>query len=486
MSETSLCDINRAIDRVYKSQRRFIVRMKIRKIKYNNHPVLGNLELDLVNHITGQPYDTIILAGENGSGKTTILSSLNTFLCLGSFEYFDSIEYEVNGQHYMAKQTGDGNDAKYGFYDRIDLQSNVTERIHSNKNNGRDRIEADTFDIRHNGCVYSKARANFSVRAIKGTTSMDVDNDRYDRDDQEDFSSLKQLIIDIQETDNEKLRDQMVHSPEQEFRYTDIEPSTKMYRFKQAFDHFFETIKYDGVVTKDGEKIVQFNKHDSKVTIDKLSTGEKQIVYRGAFLLRNVGRLDGATIMIDEPELSMHPKWQNKILCYFKDLFKDDNGTQKAQMFFATHSEYVVGEALNDGANTLVIVLSDNEGTIEKNEVRTPLVLPTITASEINYAAFDVPSIDYHIALYGAIQTKYNKHSISCCDDFIHTQCQPVYIDATHGFITNYNGNTYHTLPTKIRNHIDHPDNPYTFTEDELKTSIQLMRDILLNVRITP
>lgn len=140
-----------------------------------------------------------------------------------------------------------------------------------------------------------------------------------------------------------------------------------------------------------------FTKHKKDITIDVLSTGEKQIVYRGIYLLRNVGKLDGAAIMIDEPELSMHPKWQKRILKYFKDLFTADDGSQKTQLFFATHSEYVIGEALKDPNNTLVIVLRDNNGTIEKNEVRTPFVLPTITASEINYVAFNVFSIDYHI-----------------------------------------------------------------------------------------
>lgn len=69
--------------------------MKIRKVKWANHPILGNLELDLVNPATNKPYSTVVLAGENGTGKTTILETLNTFLSIGSFEPFDAIEYEV-------------------------------------------------------------------------------------------------------------------------------------------------------------------------------------------------------------------------------------------------------------------------------------------------------------------------------------------------------------------------------------------------------
>lgn len=37
--------------------------------------------------------------------------------------------------------------------------------------------------------------------------------------------------------------------------------------------------------------------------------------------------------MVDEPELSMHPKWQKNILRYYKNLFTDNNGVQIAQLF---------------------------------------------------------------------------------------------------------------------------------------------------------
>lgn len=61
--------------------------------------------------------------------------------------------------------------------------------------------------------------------------------------------------------------------------------------------------------------------------------------------------------MIDEPELSMHPLWQKKILQYYKNLFTDDDSNQIVQLFFASHSEAVISEALQDIDDTKVIVL---------------------------------------------------------------------------------------------------------------------------------
>lgn len=65
----------------------------IRKIKWNDHAILGNLELDFTKP-DGSVYNTIVLAGENGTGKTTILETLSTFLNLGSIEPFEYIKQQ--------------------------------------------------------------------------------------------------------------------------------------------------------------------------------------------------------------------------------------------------------------------------------------------------------------------------------------------------------------------------------------------------------
>ena len=55
----------------------------IRKLKWKNHSILGNLELDFTKK-DGDIYKTIVIVGENGSGKTTILQTLANFLNLNS------------------------------------------------------------------------------------------------------------------------------------------------------------------------------------------------------------------------------------------------------------------------------------------------------------------------------------------------------------------------------------------------------------------
>lgn len=67
---------------------------KIKKITFHNHPILGNLFLDFCNQ-EGKSVDTVILAGENGTGKSTILNAIYTVVSqVADFEA--DVEYETN------------------------------------------------------------------------------------------------------------------------------------------------------------------------------------------------------------------------------------------------------------------------------------------------------------------------------------------------------------------------------------------------------
>jgi hypothetical protein len=239
-----------------------------------------------------------------------------------------------------------------------------------------------------------------------------------------------------------------------------------------AIDNFFTKIKYEKVVDDGNEKKILFNKNGNYVSIDTLSTGEKQIVFRGSYLLRNSNQLNGAAIMVDEPELSVHPKWQKNILKYYKDLFTQNN-QQVAQIFMATHSEYVLEDALNNDDKNLTIIINDVNGVIQAKRIDAPSVLPSIMSAETNYLAFDIVSNDYHIELYGWLQQRESRFTVKSCDDFIKNH--QLYIPAVHGKGSSFGATTYDTLSTFIRNAIDHPGPGQTFTERELRSSTELL-----------
>lgn len=452
--------------------------MKIRKIKYNNHPVLGNLELDFVNPNTGLAFDTIVLIGENGTGKTTILTSLCDYFNSITLQPFAYIEYDADGNQYRIEPVQDGQPC---FHNRLNISTGISETIYRNNSYDRAGMYADKKDLRSYASIFSKARADFKVDKIGNISTRTLDSEMREQDTNDNYTSLKQLIVDIDYQDSNDFKNQ---NRVGQVAWDTFYPTSRMHRFTNAFDSFFcGKVKFDRIGTVNQDNVIFFKKNNQDVSIDSLSTGEKQIVYRGAYLLKNNGKMDEGAVFIDEPELSMHPDWQRKILDYFQLLYKNPTGQMKAQMFLASHSEYLVETALKQN-NTLVIVLQENGGIVTAKPITMPLLLPSVIPSEVNYLAFGIPSVDYHIALYGAIQSTYGVHYITDCDKKIES-CVPYYNPALHEKLTpnpKKPASPYKTVCTKVRNHIDHPDTAPSYTEEEMVESIKLMREILMNV----
>jgi len=55
--------------------------LKLKKIKFNNHKILNNLEVNFCDD-NMKELNTVVIIGENGAGKTTLLRSI-----FNGFEY---------------------------------------------------------------------------------------------------------------------------------------------------------------------------------------------------------------------------------------------------------------------------------------------------------------------------------------------------------------------------------------------------------------
>lgn len=466
--------------------------MKIRKVKWQNHPVLRNLELDFTR-LDGSVYENIVLIGENGSGKTSVMESIGSFLNIGSFDEFEYLEFETNGTIFRALHRSERQQNKT-FFRLQNTATGETEEINVDRQYNNNRL-SEPKDPRSYGCAISKARANYKTDKITHTATSELDDNKYSNDNDDNFTSLKQMFVDIVAQDE---HDYTVINEGKDHEHTiTVEDfrlhHSKQYRFVRAFDAFFADrgLKYGEVKNVEGNKEILFEKGANQILIDNLSTGEKQIVYRGMFLLRNLNVLSGTVVFVDEPELSMHPLWQKKILPFYEDLFKDGARQRTAQMFFATHSNFVVDSSFEDPDNHLVILLSsDANGAISCHQVNNAdRVLPRVSPAEINYLAFHLPSVEYHVELYGYLQSKVGVSAtgqplnVKQTDDYIKNH--RLYDAARHykQYVFTRPGGAqtvYDTLCTYIRNCIDHPDpaaHP-TPTEAEMETSIELLREL--------
>lgn len=434
----------------------------ITKLNWNNYQQLGNLNLCFLKG-DGTPYKNIVLAGENGTGKTAILDSLSTFLNLGSIEPFSSIEYIIDSKKYIDTPEAEG--SQHGFHTRRNVDDGTTKHISVVGERNKSRISDDKEDIRGYGCAYSRAKSGFLTNPVRSTTTMQLDSEKHFSDQSSDYTSIKQLLVDIYYQDAGMLFEEAKKNGVVEYSPS----NTKLNRFTESFNNFFDELEFSGIDTSSDQELkIVFLKHGTSVAIDDLSTGEKQIVFRGASLLKDCNAIKNGVVLIDEPELSLHPKWQAKILSFYIGLF-DEN----TQVIVATHSEYVIREALEHSDDTLVIVLTDDNGVVKTHRITSPFSLPSITAAETNYLAFGINSSDYHIQLYGYYQSKFNLTTVKACDESImNSNC---FDETKHKKVSHYGSTTYYTLPTYIRNAIDHPDNGNKYSEAELSESIELL-----------
>ncbi|MCR6513358.1 ATP-binding protein [Clostridium sp. LY3-2] len=350
--------------------------MRIKKVEVKNNIVLGDMSI-LFTDENMKVKDIIILAGENGCGKTTLLEIIYNFVsgeCANNENTRDEInkitvefsDYEIeklkrsNILNYYFNNL-DGKEVnfimdynlKYGQGFKINYKTNNKEIKEVNINIINDSDIREIMKV-----VYSTAEINFRSAPIGTVTSKELDIDiRSLKQSSELGTEISQLLVDIKALDDADLSD-WVNEHSGEVPPEEIK-EIRLKRFKRAFSYIFDGKRFKGIKNINGSKEVIFEENGIETSINKLSSGEKQIVFRGGFLLKDSNKADGAIVLIDEPELSLHPRWQMKILEFFRRIFEDINGKQRSQLFVSTHSPFILH---NDSRiNDKVIVMKKNK-----------------------------------------------------------------------------------------------------------------------------
>lgn len=325
---------------------------KIRKIRFIDHPVLKNLELDFCD-ANENPVDTVLFAGENGTGKSTIIDAIYKATSFSPDWGFPlNIELEIDGKRV--------NIAYYWH----SWDKSQKAMLYVNDHLGMDSYigSSDTKDRYGFSSIFSDVDINFHANDVSTVTSLTLDSTSSSRRSNTDLPrQINQLLIDIQALDDADVAFAARENQEKTIKELQIEE--RIPRFTKAFNRMFDDLSYSRVTNRNGKKAILFRKNGVDVTIDSLSSGEKQVVYRGCFLLKDVNAMNGAFVFIDEPEISLHPTWQMKIMDYYKGIFTNEEGVQTSQIFAVTHSPFVIHN--ENRRNDKVIVLArDEQGNV--------------------------------------------------------------------------------------------------------------------------
>lgn len=388
--------------------------MYLSHLKIKNHPILKNLELDLTNPKTNEPYAVVAFVGENGCGKTTILNEIFNYE-KSEFIYDKQTPYTIVPKPFDALYLRQGS-----------LHRNAMKEV-------RKLIDGqDMYPT--NSATYTGGANPFGLRSNNAVNRIN--------------EGIKLI---------EKLGDDEI---------------TQIFK-----ENHIDEVWCSGEVTK------KIDGQDHGYNITNYSSGQQEILLK----IKDIRKMASGTdcVLLDEPETSLHPRWQKEIVNPIKLMLTDVDGNVP-QIFLATHSEKVL-ESLIARDDVLIVRLSKEDGEIKIETINEmDLRLPTLTFAELDYVVFHIPSLDYHDQLFTYFGAFFDKDTSTAIDLKVERKSEKVFGKKNIEEYKKERVNTrfnkvYMTkmLPTYIRDFFHHPNEIVPPTEEELIKSIELMRTLV-------
>ena len=299
--------------------------MKIKKIEIKNNKILKDISIDFEKD--GKIIDTIVVAGSNGSGKTTFLESIwNYFLEISEYrkDILEKIDITFNDDFEKLKDSNIISHLKYVNYDEKNDIKTYKETISS-------------FKVLPK-LIYIPTEINFSEVKTETTNF----HKEYSFFNMVDFNMIKDIPSYIVS--------RIMHILNQNENLTMLEARKKVTEEINSIFNILELdVKLKGI-SKDSKNMPIFeNSQGEEFDINELSSGEKQLFLRTLSI--KMLEPEDSIILIDEPELSLHPKWQQQIIKVYQSIGKNN------QIIVATHSPHILGSVHSEN----IIILSKNE-----------------------------------------------------------------------------------------------------------------------------
>lgn len=159
------------------------------------------------------------------------------------------------------------------------------------------------------------------------------------------------------------------------------------------------------------ELLEDFNQNGKHIPISHRGAGVKKVCALYYHIMQSMMRTNEIDYVfaIDEPELSLHPAQQRKMMQILKRI-SEKKEWENIQIIIATHSPYIVNEVNTKDIFILKHKVDANGNALPEIEPH-PLdasVLKTYNSlAEINYIAFDLASEEFHQELYGQIEIEW-------------------------------------------------------------------------------
>ena len=318
--------------------------MKIEKVHIKNIKGIKDLELSFKKD--NEILDVIVLAGVNGSGKTTILESIKDFFDNKSIDFNDIEKSNVNLDIFFEEFEKE----KIVPFINIDSPNNIYKVFHMlgsynsyvKENKGLYHQLTKEFE---NPPKIIYVPANNSFEEVETETStllrnyefINVVNSELMEDIPSYIATRRNYLATIEEDLTMKeITNKVVNEINSIFSILELDVKLKGFSKDEKTMPIFE------------------NSAGEEFDINDLSSGEKQLFLRTLSI--KILEPKNSIILIDEPELSLHPKWQQRIIEVYKKIGENN------QIIIATHSPHILGSVSNEN---IFILYRDEKGKIE-------------------------------------------------------------------------------------------------------------------------
>ena len=312
--------------------------MKIKNLHIKEFKGLRDISINFEKN--DKPLDLVVLAGSNGSGKTRILESIKDYF--ESYIDIQAIKIINNLQIFFEKEEKECIDKigseKY-FYSNLEYFS-----LNDKKENLND---SSYLVIKKNllilpKIIYVPTEINFQKMDVASTTLV------------QEYKFINivdtNLIKDIPSYIATKMISAMLKNKNE--KVGDVQKKV-FNEINEIFENLSIDVKVEDI-SQDGRNITLFtNSSGDEFDINELSSGEKQLFLRT--LAIKMLNPENSIILIDEPELSLHPKWQQRIVDVYKKIGKNN------QIIIATHSPHILGSVKKEN---IMLLDKDDEGKI--------------------------------------------------------------------------------------------------------------------------
>lgn len=322
--------------------------MKIEKVRIKN--VKGIKDLELSFKKDNKILDLIVLAGVNGSGKTTILEAIKDFF-YNKYLNFNgpeksNVNLDIFFEDFEKKQIEEAEKSSIDNYEHKlqDFFSALQSYEYNRKNNGEyySYLIAKFFENPPK-IIYVPAENKFDEIQTYSTTLskeykfINTINSNVIRDIPSYIATRRNYLATIEEDLTMKeITNKVVNE------------------INGIFDILELDVKLKGFSKNEKTMPVFENSAGEEFDINDLSSGEKQLFLRTLSI--KMLEPKNSIILIDEPELSLHPKWQQRIIEVYKKIGENN------QIIVATHSPHILGSVSNE--NIFILYRNEN-GKIE-------------------------------------------------------------------------------------------------------------------------